>query len=71
MKLFDTILISLVVVLFVIGVHQTFVAGFFNSYWVFMFMLVLLYWVQLRKKPKQQNVEEPKKPLKNKSPKRK
>jgi|GEM_PF-6746976 len=71
MRLFDTILISLVVVLFVIGIHQTFVVGFFNSYWIFMFMLILLYWVQLRKKPKQENVEQQKKPLKNKSSKRK
>ncbi len=71
MKLLDSIILSLVVVLFVVGIHQTFVAGFIQSYWIFMLMLVLLYWYQLRKKPKQEQAETEKKPLKNKSKQRK
>jgi len=71
MKLFDTILLSLIVFLFVVGVHQTFVAGFVQSYWIFMIMLSLLYWFQLRKKPKKEPVENVKKPFKIKNRQRK
>lgn len=71
MKLFDTILLSLVVALLVVGIHQIFVNGFLNSYWIFMIMLSLLYWFQLRKKPKPEGFERGKKPLKTKPKQRK
>ena len=51
MKLTDTILFSLAVALFIIGVHQTFTVGLIESYWLFMFCLGLLFVYQLRKKP--------------------
>ncbi|MBC7919939.1 MAG: hypothetical protein H7Z75_02515 [Ferruginibacter sp.] len=51
MKLTDTILFSLAVALFIIGVHQTFTVGLVESYWLFMFCLGLLFVYQLRKKP--------------------
>lgn len=37
MKILETILFALTFVLFVIGVHQTLVYGFLNSYFIFTF----------------------------------
>jgi hypothetical protein len=48
MKFFDVVLISLMVGFSIIGIHQSIVAGFGNSYWIFMFTLVLLLWYKLR-----------------------
>ncbi len=48
-KLFDTILLSLMVVLLMIGIHQTMVNGFGNSYWIFMFLLGLFFLYNFRK----------------------
>lgn len=42
MKLFRTILLSLVVFLFGVGVHQTMLNGFLNSYWIFMLVIIFL-----------------------------
>ncbi len=49
MKLVDTIILSLTVVTFVIGVHQTFTVGLMYSYWIFMFSIVLLLILKYRK----------------------
>lgn len=49
MKLFDVIIFSLAVGLFIIGVHQTMVLGISYSYWIFMFMISLLFLYRLRK----------------------
>jgi hypothetical protein len=49
MKLVDTVLISLSIVCMIIGIHQTYVNGFTNSYIFFMTMLSLLALYQLRK----------------------
>ena len=49
MKLVDTIILSLTVVIFIIGVHQTFTVGLMYSYWIFMFSIVLLLILKYRK----------------------
>lgn len=49
MKLVDTIILSLTVVIFIIGVHQTFTFGLMYSYWIFMFSIVLLLILKYRK----------------------
>ena len=49
MKLVDTIILSLTVVIFVIGVHQTITVGLMYSYWIFMFSIVLLLIFKYRK----------------------
>ncbi len=49
MKLVDTIILSLTVVIFVIGVHQTITVGLMYSYWIFMFSIVLLLILKYRK----------------------
>jgi hypothetical protein len=49
MKLIEVIILALTVVLFFIGVHQTLLYGFYNSYWIFMFCIALLLFHQWRK----------------------
>jgi len=49
MRLFDAILLSLTIGVFVIGVHQAFKHGIANSYWIFMFCVALLLFYKLRK----------------------
>ena len=41
MKLSEVILSSLIVFLLIVAVHQTTVAGFVNSYWIFMLTFIL------------------------------
>lgn len=53
----DTLILSLMVVLLIIGAHQTYVIGqvegfrngFFKSYYIFMLMLILFVVYQMRK----------------------
>jgi hypothetical protein len=47
LKLADTILLSLAVGFFVIGVHQTFYVGLAASYWLFMLSGGLVLWLKL------------------------
>ena len=49
MKLFDIILFVLVFCTFIIGVDQAIVYGIAESYWIFMFSLVLLFLYGYRK----------------------
>ncbi len=57
LNLTDTVLLSLMVALLVIGGHQTivigreegFTQGFIKSYWIFMFMIILMVIYQARK----------------------
>ncbi|MCO6359060.1 hypothetical protein BXY85_1527 [Roseivirga pacifica] len=54
----DTILFSLCVVFFVIGVHQTMVFGIEFSYFIFMLSLGMLFLVRyrrMRRKDKEEN----------------
>lgn len=57
MKLIDTIIFSICVALFIIGIHQTMVLGLTHSYWIFMVSLGLLFWYQLRKKKEDPETE--------------
>jgi hypothetical protein len=50
MKLVDVILISLAIVFFIIGIHQTMYAGFGNAYWAVMLALVFFFVFNLRKR---------------------
>ena len=54
MNLLDTVIFSLVVVTFIIGVHQTILHGLGNAYWIFMFStsLLLLYWLRKNNREK-------------------
>jgi len=49
MKLTDTLILSLCVVIIIIGIHQTMQYGFEYSYWIFMFSIALLLFYKLRK----------------------
>lgn len=48
MKLSAIILLSLSVVCFIVGVHQSFFYGISNSYWLFMFTVGFLMWFKLK-----------------------
>jgi uncharacterized membrane protein YhaH (DUF805 family) len=70
MKLLDIILITLSTFFVIVGIHQTFLYGFFSSYVFFMMVIILMGIFQLRKKPVKK-AEEPVKGQKKKSNKRK
>lgn len=52
MKKSSWILIFSSLTLFIIGVHQSFMNGIENSYWIFMFSLALLFLYWYIKAPK-------------------
>jgi len=70
MKLVDAILLSFSVALFIIGVHQTMLAGetvaqgVANAYFFYMASLLLMFWYRVRRKQRQKEEGERKK-LKN------
>lgn len=75
MKLADSLIFSLTVALFLIGIDQTFRVGITQSYWIFMASLGCLMWYRYRKtsnaKPKVDQVEQPtKRARKKQKPKR-
>ena len=51
MNLINTLIFSVVVVTFIIGVHQTIVLGLEYSYWIFMISVMLLLLLKLRRTP--------------------
>lgn len=55
MKLLDVILFVLAFCLLIIGIHQAMVVGLMESYWIFMFSLMLLFLYNYRKKGKATN----------------
>jgi uncharacterized membrane protein YhaH (DUF805 family) len=61
MKLIDITLITLSAFFVIVGIHQTFLYGFFNSYVFFMMVIILMGIFQLRKKP----VNKPEEPVKD------
>ena len=62
MKLIDITLITLSTFFVIVGIHQTFLYGFFSSYVFFMMVIILMGIFQLRKKP----LEKPEEPAKDK-----
>jgi hypothetical protein len=57
MKLIDIILITLSTFFVIVGIHQTFLYGFFSSYVFFMMVIILMGIFQLRKKPVKKTTE--------------
>lgn len=55
MKLIDTIIFSICVALFIIGVHQIMVAGAANSYWILMLSVGLLILYRYRRLRNEEN----------------
>jgi hypothetical protein len=49
MKLKDTIILSLAVAFFLMGLHQTVKYGIMYSYWLIMLSVAFLLWFNLRK----------------------
>jgi len=52
------LILFLSLALFIIGVHQTFVNGLHNSYWIYMFSLMLLFLYWYLKGPKKPNEQD-------------
>lgn len=50
MRLIDSVLLSLSVVFFIIGVHQVMTLGIAYAYWILMLSIILLFWYRIRKK---------------------
>lgn len=65
MKLFDIILFVLIFCTFIIGVDQSIVVGFAESYWIFMFSIALLFLYGYRKGQRQAHEKEAIKTSKN------
>jgi hypothetical protein len=55
MKLTESILLSLSVAFFIIGVHQTFTVGLLESYWIFMLTVGLLLIYKMKKAAQSKN----------------
>ncbi len=45
----NTVLVALSVVMLIIGIHQSLLYGFFESYWLFMGSGLFFLWYQFRK----------------------
>jgi len=66
MKFFDVVLISLMVVFFIIGIHQSIIFGFGNSYWIFMLTIVMLLWYKMRNNKVEESTVSGKETINNK-----
>lgn len=66
----QSILLSLSLGLLIVGAHQTFTVGFFESYWLFMLSLILLFFYSWLKKGNKEDDKEEKKPTKKRSKKK-
>jgi hypothetical protein len=70
MRILGTVVFSLGVVFLLIGIHQSMMVGFKESYWLFMlsFIMLMVYqWVTPKKVETQENVESSKKSKKAKA----
>lgn len=58
MRLIDSVLLSLSVVFFIIGVHQVMTLGIAYAYWILMLSIILLFWYRIRKKNQKQKASD-------------
>jgi hypothetical protein len=58
MKILDTILFCFSILMLMIGLHQSMMHGFANSYWMFMLSFGALMWYTSRKKTPSKNNKE-------------
>ncbi len=70
MSIFQSIIFFISLSLLIIGAHQTFTVGLYESYWLFMLSLALLFLYSILKKNKEKEEEE-KKTKKNQGGKKK
>ena len=68
MKLFDTIILSLCVGLFIIGVHQIMVNGWAVSYWILMLSVSLLILYRINRLKREEKEKQEKQPGKKRKP---
>jgi 4-hydroxybenzoate polyprenyltransferase len=57
---FDLLLLALSAAVMIIGVHQTYMNGFSNAYWLFMLSIAIFLYHQIRKLKRKQEANQPK-----------
>lgn len=66
MNLSQTLFFSATIVLLLIGIHQSYINGFAQSYWIFMLVIILMGFYQFNKKRYSGQEPETTKPFENK-----
>ena len=56
----DLMLLALSAAVLIVGVHQTYMNGFSNAYWLFMVSIALFLYHQIRKLKRRQEANQPK-----------
>lgn len=57
---FDLMLLALTAAIMIVGVHQTYMNGFSNAYWIFMLSIAVFLYYQIRKLKRKQETNQPK-----------
>ena len=57
---FDMMLLAVSAAVLVVGIHQTYMNGFNNSYWIFMLSIAIFLYHQIRKVKRKQESSQPK-----------
>ncbi len=57
---FDMMLLAISAAVLIIGIHQTYMHGFSNAYWIFMLSIAVFLYHQIRKVKRKQGANQPK-----------
>ena len=57
---FDMMLLAVSAAVLIIGIHQTYMHGFSNAYWIFMLSIAVFLYHQIRKVKRKQGASQPK-----------
>ena len=57
---FDMLLLALSAAVMIVGIHQTYLNGFGQAYWIFMVAIAVFLYYQIRKLKRKQEANQPK-----------
>lgn len=57
---FDMLLLALSAAVMIVGIHQTYINGFTQAYWIFMVAIAIFLYYQIRKVKRKQEDNQPK-----------
>lgn len=57
---FDMLLLALSAAVMIVGIHQTYINGFAQAYWIFMVAIAIFLYYQIRKVKRKQEDNQPK-----------